>query len=485
MSDKKLDNKLNFFKHCRDLLCVLDIEGNFIEVNPAWKTVLGHEPADLIGKKYSEYVHPEDLVDSTQEYDEFKKDEYVQRNYRNRFRCLDGSYKWVEWNGEFVDGLSYACARECSKSQEDETRLNLTLSSSSIGMCDYNILTEVLVWDDRMYELFDVEKTMEDNALPVWEKRVHPEDLDTYIKVRDKAIKDKESYHSEFRVILKNGDIRYIDLNAHVFYDADGVAIRILGVNTDVTKKKELEIQSKKQQKIVEHQAKLASLGELSAAMGHEINNPLNILLGFTDVLKKQLDKGDTELKELYHSVNRQKEAALRIKNISDELRNFSRVESEDIQQINIHIVLKNALDFIIPLMDKSGVEFDVKYHLKIYMFRGTEGKIQQIIMNLLINAKDAVEHSDKKLIRLFSSHQNNEFTLFVKDSGEGIDESIKDKIFEPFYTSKQVGKGTGLGLSLSYSFASLLGGKIFLESTSTKGSCFGLTLEVTDIPRA
>ena len=104
MSNNKSDHKLDFFDRCNDLLCVLDLEGNFIEVNLAWKSILGYEPSDLIGKNYTDYIHPEDLIDSAKQYDDFITLEDEQQNYRNRYRCTDGTYKWLEWNGDQMSG---------------------------------------------------------------------------------------------------------------------------------------------------------------------------------------------------------------------------------------------------------------------------------------------------------------------------------------------------------------------------------------------
>jgi len=255
--------KSEFFELCRDLICISDKDGILLDANPAWKTILGHEPSDVIGKHYEEFLHPDDLVASKEEYDEFKDGHYVQKKFRNRFRCHDGSYKWLEWNGDFIEGTTFAWARDCGDVKESEDRLNLALTAANVGIWDYNLLTNELIWDERMFALFDVDKKTASNDLQMWKNCVHPEDLELSVKDLEFAINEKLPFYSEFRCIHRDGKIRYLEGYALIYFDEFGKAIRLLGANTDITKRKELEMENLKQQNIVEHQGKLASLGEL------------------------------------------------------------------------------------------------------------------------------------------------------------------------------------------------------------------------------
>ena len=205
-------------------------------------------------------------------------------------------------------------------------------------------------------------------------------------------------------------------------------------------------------------------------------------MLGYIDFFKDCIDESEIDKKVLSQAIMNQKDSALRIKNITDELRRFSRIDTDSIGMVNVYDVVKSTLNLIVPLLDKSGIKFDVQMPNQSLVVKGTESKINQILVNLLINAKDSIELSQVKVIHLFTEQKDNILTIFVKDSGQGIDERNQNKIFDPFFTSKQAGKGTGLGLSLSYSFASLLGGRLYLAETSPNGSCFGLELQVTDI---
>ncbi|GEM_PF-7092262 len=244
----------------------------------------------------------------------------------------------------------------------------------------------------------------------------------------------------------------------------------------DVTEKRELE-------KMLHHSAKLASIGQLAAGVGHEINNPLAIIRLFIEKLQKQESSKDEFSKDtkLLKTLSSISIATDRIAKIVLGLRTFARTEkSSDVDQFSIRNLIFEVDSMLNELYQKDEVNLkcmieDIQESL---FFSGDRGKLQQVLINLISNAKDATEGVDNREVRVSSEIQGNIIHIKVSDNGVGIPIEIQEQIFDPFFTTKDVGKGTGLGLSLVHKFVhNDLSGKISVKSTTNEGTEFTLSI--------
>ena len=235
----------------------------------------------------------------------------------------------------------------------------------------------------------------------------------------------------------------------------------------------------KNQTKMALHNAKLASIGLLSASVGHEINNPLAIIKGFLSVAEgdlKQLGVIDPHIFEMFSKM----ELALdRIEGIVKGLRSFSRSDENDLGDFYVCELVMETYSMLKELYAKDGVTLELNGLYEKVQIYGSRGRLQQVLVNLIANAKDATEGKPFRKVIVSAFVVNGVFELSVADNGCGLSEELKMKIFEPFFTTKDVNKGTGLGLSLVNTMVKELNGKIEIDTTLGLGSKFTLKIPV------
>lgn len=218
---------------------------------------------------------------------------------------------------------------------------------------------------------------------------------------------------------------------------------------------------------------KLASIGELSSGIAHEINNPLGIILGYTQLL---LREESTET-ERYGDLKTIEKHVRSCKSIVEDLLNFARSSSTEKSQVNIHDIMDDVVNFIQQHSKSDRIVIRKEYDPAIPYLILDDKKIKQVFMNLIMNARHAVgEEGTIRLSSRFVRHTGL-VRIHVSDNGYGIEKKNLTRIFDPFFTTKPTGEGTGLGLSVSYGIIKSHGGQIDVVSTPGEGSEFIVTL--------
>ncbi len=211
------------------------------------------------------------------------------------------------------------------------------------------------------------------------------------------------------------------------------------------------------------HSSKLASLGEMAAGIAHEINNPLTIIVTKAEALKNQYERG-APFTNLDQDVSKIEKAAERISRITTSMRSLARNSADDpFETVSLSGVLSETLSLCEEKLKNNGVILKIS-NLQEINVEGNFTQLSQVLLNLLINAYHAVEKAVEKWIEIEVTQTADVALIKVTDSGEGIPDEIKEKIMEPFFTTKKVGHGTGLGLSISQSIIESHRGKLFLE---------------------
>ncbi|MBN2328494.1 MAG: ATP-binding protein [Candidatus Omnitrophica bacterium] len=229
----------------------------------------------------------------------------------------------------------------------------------------------------------------------------------------------------------------------------------------------------------LQHAAKLVSVGELAAGIAHEINNPLAIVCSESGLMKDLLDPQFGEKpseEEMTYHLDNIREAAFRCRDITRNLLDFVRTSDTKFAFYDLHAIIDEVVErWVSRKMALANIEIRKKYFEKMPPIRTDKNRLQQVLLNIITNAKDAV--TDRGWITIQTNFQDDQVIISIADSGRGMSPDEMEKIFLPFYTTKEVGKGTGLGLPVSYGIIKNLGGKITVESKRGKGSKFTIVL--------
>ncbi len=252
----------------------------------------------------------------------------------------------------------------------------------------------------------------------------------------------------------------------------EGAQIGRLIIFDDVTDRAELE------RRLVQAD-KLSSIGLLAAGVAHEVNTPLAVISTYAQMLAKQIS-GDEQKAPLLEKIARQ---TFRASEIVNSLLNFSRTSSTEFVSVDLNKTLRETLALMEHQMTKSGVTVTLALDEKLPRIKGSPGKLQQVFLNLFLNARDAMERGG--VLALKTSAHDGQVLVTVADSGAGIARENLEKIFDPFFTTKGAKKGTGLGLSVSYGIVREHGGNIEVQSQIGAGTRFELSFpEVTAMKR-
>lgn len=255
---------------------------------------------------------------------------------------------------------------------------------------------------------------------------------------------------------------------------------RVRNMVTISQSQKEVE----KSRELLMRSEKLSSLGELSAGIMHEINNPLNYAMTGLHALKMLEDDMDQGLRDDFQDVVQDiNEGLTRVSQIATDLRNFSRMGHVEMKRVNLAKVARMSERLISDRLLKVQYESNVPEDLFVY---ASEGQVSQVLVNLLVNAVDALEMTDRRpedrIIRLTAEKTSEGIYLAVWDNGCGISEEVRLRLFDPFYTTKDQGKGTGLGLSVCHRMLEAHGAELCVDSTEGQYTRFYTVLPDADI---
>ena len=232
-------------------------------------------------------------------------------------------------------------------------------------------------------------------------------------------------------------------------------------------------------EKQIRHSERMAGIGELATGMAHEINQPLNTISLIIDNIIYSINNKTITDSYLKIKINKVFDNITRIKNIIDHVRTFSRDQDDYVlSELDINRSINNSISMVSEQMNHKGIMIEYNELGEIPLLKGNTQRFEQVMLNLLINAKDALEEKKRKLGKSFKKRidiliqkTNNQIIIEVKDNGIGIPSKTIDKILLPFYTTKPPGHGTGLGLSISYGIIKELNGELEIQSELLKGT--------------
>lgn len=285
-------------------------------------------------------------------------------------------------------------------------------------------------------------------------------------------LKAGESNYGTIKIGYREGE-GLTDRHA-VFLREEKNLIRIVGRElSSFISRAAVEEEKQRLKTHLQHAERLAFVGELSAGIAHELNEPLGKILGFAQLLKKAGDLNFQQEEDLERIIK----ASLYTREIIKKLMIFSRQMPQQIVKVNINTIVSNTLYFIDVRFQNQGIHITERLDPNLPLIEADPVQMSQVLVNLITNAVHATTGEGK--ITVSTRHTGNDILLAVKDTGSGMSAPVRKRIFEPFFTTKPVGQGTGLGLSVVQGIIDSHGGSIRVSSTRGKGSKFEIRLPI------
>jgi PAS domain S-box-containing protein len=357
-----------------------------------------------------------------------------------RYRTVaDHTYDWEYWSAP--DGSMNYLSPSCER-----------ITGYSVGEFtdDLALIREIIVPEDR----------------EIWDEHRH-DDPDR-----------RNSNEIQFRIRTKKGKIRWIDHACQPVYDGEGRFLGIRASNRDISKRKESEFEVRQQQDELAHVTRVATLGELSSSIAHEINQPLAAIRNYASAAQRLLSKSEPDLSKAKDALEGILRDDRRAAEVISRVRELLRKEEPRHQPVRLNQVIREILAFIRNDAILEGLTIETKFAPDLPVVPGDRVQLQQVILNLMLNAMDAmndVKPELRKLVIETGRNGNRDVEVSVRDSGGGIDEDRRGRLFEPFFTTKT--KGMGMGLAISQRIIHAHGGAIRGRNEPGGGATFWFTL--------
>ncbi len=484
----KLSENYSNLKYKGDLIlnsiiegvCWLDKRGNIIFANKSARYILGYiEDHEIIGKNFHSLVHKTEKEAGEKCAVELTLNKGTCNIFRNEnFYRKDGkaipvavfTSPIIENNQITGAVVTFIDLTHETKQKEEIKKYQTIIEQASMvvvitdkeGRIEYvNPTFEKITGYSRLEVIGKNPKILKSGK--------HPKSFYEHLW---KTILSGNTWDGEFINKKKDGTFYYEEASIFPIKDAKGKITNFVAIKKDITKTKELED--------LLHQAqKLEAIGRLTGGIAHDFNNLLTIISGYTEILQNMIHKDDRRyvyLEKVIEGVNRASE-------LVNKLLAFSRKQPINPKPLDLVLEVKN-LEKMLKRLIPEDIILKFSYNKDSIIIFADPTQIEQILINLIVNARDAIYEKKEIEVKVIEVsigteiYKNKEFAkISVKDNGTGIPEEIKKKIFEPFFTTKKAGTGTGLGLSTVYGIVMQNGGEIKIHSKVNEGTCFSIYL--------
>ncbi|MBF1999285.1 MAG: response regulator [Synechococcales cyanobacterium M58_A2018_015] len=367
--------------------------------------------------------------------------------------------------------------REIIRRQRIQERLEMAQQAGKIGSFEWNIRDNAMTWTAELEALYGLPPGAFNGHCRKWLQTIHPDDREATERKLWQAVEQSREFDAEFRIVCPNNEIRWIAAKSSILHDVSGQPLRMIGVHIDITDKKQLEAQFLRAQR-------LESLGTLASGIAHDLNNILTPILAVAQVLPLRLPDLEEQPRHLLQVLEA---SARRGGEMVKQILSFARGVEGKRTELRVDHLLQEIEKIIQQTFPKS-IEIYTQLAADLWPLFGDETQLHQVLMNLCVNARDAMPEGGQLVITAenlwldepqsqlyLDAHVGAYVVITISDTGVGIPETILHRIFDPFFTTKEIGKGTGLGLSAALGIIKSHGGFVDVQSKVNCGSRFTL----------
>ena len=476
----------------RDLIVVVDEDGRFRSVSPSWTRILGHRVEEVEGRPFSDFMHPDDIPPSNDALDRAVSGQEL-NDFENRFRSVDGSYRRIQWHTTLEGGLVYAYGRDVTERREVEQALSASEEQFRHlvqGVTDYAIYMidldgHVSSWNEgaRRIKGYEPDEIIGDHFSRFYTE----EDRASGEPVRALETARREGrFLAEGWRVRKNGERFRASVVIDAIRDDAGRPIGFAKITRDVTEREDAQRQLETARESLFQSQKMDAIGQLTGGIAHDFNNLLMAILSSLELLRKRMPDDPPSERLLNNAV----EGAKRGATLTQRMLAFARRQDLEVDSVDVAQLLAGMNDLVQRSIGPAW-PISMSFPLKVPLVRADANQLEMALLNLIVNARDATPAGGPIIISasceelknraVAGLHAGRYVRLVVRDKGTGMDAETLRRATEPFYTTKGVGKGTGLGLPMVHGMAQQIGGTFEMQSTLGEGTSAILWLPIDE----
>ena len=449
------------------------LDGVVTSWNAAAERIFGYPAEEMIGQPIFRLI-PDERHDAERDLlERLRRGETVQFGEEERIR-KDGERIWISLSvspvrdaeGKLVGAASIKRDITERRRAEAEIRrhqdqLRLAHRAAGLGAWHWDVASRQLTWDDGLRQLYGLRPEDQITDLVDFLAWVHPDDRDRVETAFQRALQGPGGVAQEYRIVRPNGEIRWLADLGQVGTDSEGRPIYVTGICLDITERRAAEERLRESHR-------LQAAGQLAGGIAHEANNQMSVVLGAVHFLLRRKDLPEPAAAD----IDLIRRAAERTAAITQQLLAFSRRQLLRPENVDLDDLIRTAE----PLLRRSLGEAQrlvIRRGPVPGLVRADRNQLEQVLLNLVLNARDAMP--DGGTVSIETGGDAQAVVLTVRDTGTGMEPETLRRAFEPFFTTKEIGQGTGLGLSVVHGIVSQSGGQIHAESAPGAGTAFVL----------
>ena len=503
---------------------MLDRSGAIIMCNDFLLNLTGWSREDVVGRSWFEVFLPPEIRNDVQNAMFLKSIKAAEcSTFVNEIVTRSGERRLVSWTNAVLrdsEGLVTSIAsigeditekkreeeqlvRTLAELKDANLRLNLAQTAAHAGLWTWNIVTGKIEWTSQMFSLFGLDPNKVKASFDAWKTALHPQDAAIAVIRIERAILDRTTLNSDYRIVMPDGQVRWINATGETLYSEQGHPREMLGICVDITGRKLAEERGRDLQVKLDRAARMESLGVMAGGVAHDLNNVLGPIVVLpeivVDYVKRHGDPADPEYAETLESLKTMEASALRAKAVVSDLVVMGRRGQIRKEPLDVNRVVEQMLASQ-QIMAIQNYRPDVKI-TKILSAGpvtclGSDSRLVRVLVNLVGNAEESIVGSGDIVIRtgrrVFTEPYHGYYTdvpagsyvaIDVEDTGCGMNEGVLSRIFEPFFSTKAPGErsGSGLGLSVVYGLVRDHDGYFDVRSEPGKGTIFSVFLPFVD----
>jgi PAS domain S-box-containing protein len=455
------------------------------------------DPCELVGK--SDYEIASAATSDRHRADdcEVMKSGRPKINYEEPEMRPDGSQAWIltskvpmfDPDGDVIGVLgTYSDITERKLIEEalreNQSRLDLALRSAQMGVWHWDLIKDKRFFDDQVCLLLGIDQAKFTGTADEFFNAVHPDDREMIKATLERAIERDMPYETEYRAVWPDGSVHNIIARAKLFRDETGQPMRLNGLAWDITEHYRAQEEKEMLEGKLRQAQKLEAIGTLAGGIAHDFNNILQPMIGYTEMALTKLSPSNPMRDDLEQVIN----ASLRAKELVRQILTISRSTQEQPRTpSDISSIIKEALKLLRASLPTST---EIRQNIRSGVVQADATQIHQVLMNLCTNAAHAMDgegilevglspielsESDLADQHIIDLKPGPHLKLSVSDTGAGMDKATLERIFDPYFTTKEVGKGSGLGLAVVHGIVKRHEGAITVRSELGKGTTFSV----------